>query len=457
VREVEVKVAIRLVGSLLLMAVVACGDDSGGDASSGDSPTQSETGDVAASIEGRWVLESWAEGDERILVEVGVNTVGEAWIEFTQTFEGARDSFISGDGTGTAGTFVGSTGCNGIRETGYEFSAGFLVLEEAVVQAVGCEPNRAEEILLAMLWNTSDGIEVLLDEDRMEWFGSNLEGRVYPLVFRRDGSPPAPGGASTTLPSAADAPAVRVYEVEGVEVVTLTRLDELPERATQIEFVVTVIDSGDGPELCVGGVATSLPPQCSGPVAAGLDMEGWSQELNGVRWGDRSVVVTWPPIDGIVTVVSDSPVIVWEVGFPPDELPAECRDAENAAGVGVINEYARSLGARNGGLYLASDGTLVLQVVDDPAPHRAALAEFGGACVVEVPRNEAEQRSIQDALGRLLADLPEVAGNYAIGTGAGGRVVVSVPVADRATARAIANLVDDPTAIRIVGRGILDR
>jgi hypothetical protein len=96
-------------------------------------------------------------------------------------------------------------------------------------------------------------------------------------------------------------------------------------------------------------------------------------------------------------------------------------------------------------------------VVDDTAPHRAALAEFGGACVVEVPRNEAEQRSIQDALGPLLADLPELAGNYAISAGAGGRVVVHVPVADRAIALAIGNLVDDPTAIRIVGLGILDR
>jgi hypothetical protein len=75
---------------------------------------------------------------------------------------------------------------------------------------------------------------------------------------------------------------------------------------------------------------------------------------------------------------------------------------------------------------------------------------------MEVPHSEAEQRRIQDALGPLLANLPDVAGTYAIGTGAGGRVVVQVPIADRETARAIANLVDDPTAIRIVGFGILD-
>jgi hypothetical protein len=78
---------------------------------------------------------------------------------------GAR-SFRHADGIG--GWALGSTGCNGIRETGYEFSAGFLVLEEAVVQAVGCEPNRAEEVLLAMLWNTPDGIEVVMDSDRMQ-------------------------------------------------------------------------------------------------------------------------------------------------------------------------------------------------------------------------------------------------------------------------------------------------
>jgi len=202
VQEVEVKIAIRPVGLLLLVAVAACANSSEGDSSSGDPHTPSEIGDVADSIEGRWVLESWEESGERIMVEVGVNAVGEPWIEFTQTFEGARDSFVSGDGTGTAGTFEGSTGCSGIRETGYEFSAGFLILEEAVVQTVACEPDRADEVLLAMLGNTRDGIEVVMGSDRMRWFGSNLEGTSYPLVFRRDGVP-APNvhiASTTTAP-----------------------------------------------------------------------------------------------------------------------------------------------------------------------------------------------------------------------------------------------------------------
>jgi hypothetical protein len=184
-------------------------------------------------------------------------------------------------------------------------------------------------------------------------------------------------------------------------------------------------------------------------------MDGWSEEANGVLWGDRAVVVTWPPIDGVVEVLGQSDVVTWEAEYLPGELPADCEDIETAAGAGPINEYARSLGGHNGGLYVANDGALVLQVVGDPAPHREAMAEFGGACVVEVSRSEAEQRSIQDAIVPLLADVPELAGIYGAGTGAGGRVVVQVPVADRATARAIANLVDDPTAIRIVGTGVL--
>lgn len=437
-------------GSVLLGGRLGGSDDS----ASGDGGEQTVDGSVPDSIEGRWVLESWEENGERIAVQPGVNTVAEPWIEFTQTFEGERDSFVAADGRGTAGTLVGSTGCNGVAAS-YEYSAGFLVLDDVVVQAVKCDTDEAEQVLLAMLWNTPDGIEVVRDVDRWEWFGSNLHGTVYPLVFRRDGSVAPDAGSTTTAPPVSEGPSILVYEVDGIEVVSPTRLEELPERATKVEFITMVIDSGNGPELCIGGVEESLPPQCSGPVAAGLDMDGWSEEVSGVRWGDRSVVVTWPPVGGVVEVVGHSEVVPWEPEYPPTALPEVCRGIAAAAGAKTINDYAHTLGDRNGGLYVANDGTLVLQVVGDPAPHREALAESGGACVVEVPRSEAEQLRIRAALSPLLADVPELAGFDQLHPGAGGRLVVQVPVADRATARAIAGLVDDPTSIRIVGMGIL--
>lgn len=57
----------------------------------------------------------------------------------------------------------------------------------------------------------------------------------------------------------------------------------------------TVLDDGEGPMLCLGGIAMSLPPQCSGP-----DVVDWRwddhpdhESVDGVRWGDYTMVGTW--------------------------------------------------------------------------------------------------------------------------------------------------------------------
>lgn len=131
-----------------------------------------------------------------------------------------------------------------------------------------------------------------------------------------------------------------------------------------------------------------------------------------------------------------------------------CADIELGAGAGPINEYASSLGDLNGGLFVASNGVLVLQVVGDPQPHRDALASDGGACVIEVPRSETEQRQIQESLSQPLADMFGQVG-FSTSTGPGGRVDIGLPVVDRETARRVAELVDDPTSIRIGGMGII--
>ncbi len=251
-----------------------------------------------------------------------------------------------------------------------------------------------------MLRNTSDGIEVIADGDRMEWYGSNLEGMTRPITFKREGAPPAET-TTTIVPTVS----FGVYDVDGVEVVTPTQLDELPEQATRVRFVTTIIDSGSGPELCLGGVMESLPPQCSGPVAEGLDMEGWSEEASGVRWGEQSVVVTWPPVDGAVQVLSQSEALASpDLVYPPGELPAECEGIDTDAGAGTINAYANSLGAANGGVYVANDGTLVLQVVGDPEPHREALAGRGRSVCYRGRREvEAEQQQSRIPLPRCSA------------------------------------------------------
>ena len=408
------------------------------------------------SLIGRWVLETWEENGSQVTVAVGVNAAAMPWLEFRQTFAGQRESFASAYGAGEAGTFTGSTGCNDVNPVAYEFSAGFLVIEEATVSAGGCDPGVAEDVLLAMLWRTPDGMEVIMRGDRMEWYGSNVEGRTFPLTFRRDGPVSAAPDPSTTVAPETSTEELRllVEDVDGVEVVSASWVEELPDRARVVDFSTTVIDSGSGPELCLGGVANSLPPQCSGPVAVGLNLDGWSEEANGVRWGERKVTVVWPPVDGRVEAVYDSGPEPFPFDFPYGAIPDECAEVPTEAGSGAISDYARSLGEANGGLYLSNEGVVVLQVVGDPQPHRTALAADGGACVVEVPRSEAEQRRIQNAITPLLADILGPVG-YSTSTGPGGRVDIGVPVADRATAMAIAELVNDPTAIRLVGFGVI--
>ena len=69
----------------------------------------------------------------------------------------------------------------------------------------------------------------------------------------------------------------------------------------------TVLESPDhGPQLCIGGVATSYPPQCGGPDVVGW---GWAEvdgeeSANGTTWGDFAVVGTW---DGAALTLTERP------------------------------------------------------------------------------------------------------------------------------------------------------
>src|SRR5690242_3299087 len=48
----------------------------------------------------------------------------------------------------------------------------------------------------------------------------------------------------------------------------------VPDGEVRTPGLVTVLDPGTGPELCLGPVAESYPPQCSGP------------KIEGFEWGD---------------------------------------------------------------------------------------------------------------------------------------------------------------------------
>lgn len=92
------------------------------------------------------------------------------------------------------------------------------------------------------------------------------------------------------------------------------------EGEVRTDGVVTVIDAGS-PQLCLGAVAMSLPPQCQG-----LSLLGWKwadhpgyDERAGVRWGSYAVTGTW---DGTsFTVTSAIPLDSYDPETPEPELP----------------------------------------------------------------------------------------------------------------------------------------
>jgi hypothetical protein len=62
----------------------------------------------------------------------------------------------------------------------------------------------------------------------------------------------------------------------------------------------TVIQTGDtAPQLCLGAVAESYPPQCSGPEMTGWDWEAVEgEESSGeVTWGAYAVTGTWDGVE----------------------------------------------------------------------------------------------------------------------------------------------------------------
>jgi hypothetical protein len=73
------------------------------------------------------------------------------------------------------------------------------------------------------------------------------------------------------------------------------------------EFIARALvleDRSHGPQICLGGVAQSLPPQCGGP-----DLIGWNwkqlagfEKRNGSRWGEFVVVGSYDPTANTLTL-----------------------------------------------------------------------------------------------------------------------------------------------------------
>ena len=198
--------------------------------------------------------------------------------------------------------------------------------------------------------------------------------------------------------------------------------------------VGTVMDTGKptGPELCLGAVAESFPPQCSGIPLAGWDWAtvGKTFESSGdVRWGGYAVQGTY---DGTTMTVTRRPVssALYDPAAPAQD-PYVTSCPEPAGGWAVVDDtkvgyedqdavfaaavqlpaYAGSFvdqtslkGIEQPDAGDASQTIVNVLVTEDvPGAEQALRTIWGGAlCVAQARHTEQELLSVQEGL----RDLP---------------------------------------------------
>lgn len=195
----------------------------------------------------------------------------------------------------------------------------------------------------------------------------------------------------------------------------------------QVTAEGTVLDAGR-PELCLGAVAESLPPQCSG-----IPLEGWDwasldatfyDTAGGTRWGSFAV---WGTYDGSTFTVQRAEPPVMETGDPPDDQfaspcepegewdrpdPTKAGQADLEAAFALasaLDGYAASWLSQGNVLEELPDGpeaaggVVNVLVTGEPEPAERRLREVWGGplCVDRAEHTEAELQEIQRELEEL--------------------------------------------------------
>ncbi|MDQ2697689.1 MAG: hypothetical protein M3Y46_02755, partial [Actinomycetota bacterium] len=151
----------------------------------------------------------------------------------------------------------------------------------------------------------------------------------------------------------------------------------------EVRAVGTVLDAGGDPQLCLGAIAESYPPQCSG-----IPLEAWTWEgVDGaessgdVTWGAYAVMGTY---DGETFTVSQPPIMLalYDPIRPEDPTGGQPGAGDEAALASIQEELPELLGDA----YLSSypqDGWLWVDVVwDDGSWQGAADTAYGEDVVI---------------------------------------------------------------------------
>lgn len=150
----------------------------------------------------------------------------------------------------------------------------------------------------------------------------------------------------------------------------------------QTAGLVTVMDTGR-PEVCLGPVAESYPPQCGGPALLGWDWAAHPMHENqgDVTWGSFHLTGTW---DGTSFTVQEAiPAALYDQMAPePSTPPAPAQERPEAELQAIAEELGRTLPGAQGAYTL--DGHVFLEVIYDDGSIQAWADEVYGANVVVV-------------------------------------------------------------------------
>ncbi len=200
-----------------------------------------------------------------------------------------------------------------------------------------------------------------------------------------------------------------------------------PVAAQRYAVSTTVLESPDhGPQLCLGWVAQSLPPQCGGPDVVGFAWADVDDEesVDGTTWGDYGLVGTW---DGDRFTLTEAPGDPDSVprpdGFPDPDFSTPCdppsggwaptdqrlmsAEAQSAAtayadeqadlGAVWLDRDAAWTGARPADV---GAGVLTFSFTGDLDRHETQLRQrYGGPiCVVAAAHSAAKLQALQAAV-----------------------------------------------------------
>lgn len=186
----------------------------------------------------------------------------------------------------------------------------------------------------------------------------------------------------------------------------------VPDAEVRTSGLVTVLDAGEGPELCLGAIAESYPPQCGGPALVDFDFgDVGAEKTSGVTWGQYSVTGTY---DGTTFTVTDSiPAALYDAVAVPAEEPlgAACETPETTDAKKVTPQDMDATLAAASALpgyattWLTGNTINVAVTQDAEGAEKALRATWGGPlCVTTVERTDADLNTINQELQAALGD-----------------------------------------------------